>query len=59
MNDTVIADAQQAVRDLRGRIDRLDDASLDLILRDARSHYAWTDRPVPDALLREISTAIH
>ena len=46
--------AQQAVRDLRARKTRLDDASIDLILRDARSHYAWTDRPVPDALLREI-----
>ncbi|QIZ82510.1 malonic semialdehyde reductase [Thalassovita gelatinovora] len=32
----------------------MDDASIDLILRDARSHYAWTDRPVPDALLQEI-----
>ncbi|SNS09050.1 malonic semialdehyde reductase [Antarctobacter heliothermus] len=48
------ADAQQAVRDLRSRKGRLDDASIDLILRDARSHYAWTDRSVPDALLRDI-----
>lgn len=46
--------AQQNVRDLRDRIDRLSDDAIDLILRDARSHYAWTDRPVPDALLEEI-----
>lgn len=48
------AKAQAAVRDLRGRLDRLGDDEIDLILRDARSHYAWTDRPVSDALLREI-----
>ncbi|MAQ45266.1 nitroreductase [Roseovarius sp. 22II1-1F6A] len=46
--------AQEAVRSLRGRLSRLDDDSIDLILRDARSHYAWSDRPVPDALLREL-----
>jgi len=48
------AGAQQAVRDLRARIERVGDAEIDLILRDARSHYAWTDKPVSDALLREI-----
>jgi 3-hydroxypropanoate dehydrogenase len=46
--------AQEAVRDLRARKTQLDDASIDLILRDARSHYAWTDKPVSDALLHEI-----
>ncbi len=46
--------AQAAVRAVRDARARLDDASIDLILRDARSHYAWTDRPVSDALLREI-----
>jgi 3-hydroxypropanoate dehydrogenase len=46
--------AQASVRDLRSRIERLDDNSIDLVLRDARSHYAWQDRPVPDALLEEI-----
>ncbi|MEM8728879.1 MAG: malonic semialdehyde reductase [Pseudomonadota bacterium] len=46
--------AQQAVRDLRGRVARLGDESIDLILRQARSHYNWTDRPVSDGLLREI-----
>lgn len=51
---TARASAQAAVRSLRATRDRLDDASIDLILRDARSHYAWVDKPVPDALLREI-----
>ena len=44
--DTLRANAQAVVRDLRDRKPRLDDDSIDLILRDARSHYAWTDRPV-------------
>lgn len=34
-------------------IPRLDDAALDLIFREARSHAAWSDRPVDDAALRE------
>lgn len=46
--------AQQDHRDLRQRIDRLSDDAIDLVLRDARSHYAWQDKPVPDALLEEI-----
>lgn len=46
--------AQEEIRQLRAIKDRLDDASIDVILRKARSHYAWTDRPVPDALLREL-----
>lgn len=43
--------AQQAVRDLRALKPRLDEASIDVILRGARTHYAWTDRPVPHAIL--------
>lgn len=39
------ARARQAVRDMRGRLQRLDDAGIDLILRDARSHYAWKEEP--------------
>ena len=46
--------AQQAVRDLRSRVTRLGDGEIDLILRDARSHYAWTDRQVPDTILRAL-----
>lgn len=52
--DQLRADAQAEVRALRGRIDRLGRDELDLILTNARSHYAWTDKPVSDALLREI-----
>ena len=52
--DALRAKAQQGHRDLRGRIDRLSDDAIDLILREARSHYAWTDKPVPDAMLEEI-----
>ena len=46
--------AQQDHRALRARLPRLSDDAIDLILRGARSHYAWTDQPVPDALLEEI-----
>jgi len=46
--------AQDAVRKLRTRIERLDDVAIDMILRDARSHYAWTDKPVSDELLRTL-----
>lgn len=48
------AEAQEAVRALRERTPALDDGAIDLILRDARSHYAWQDRPVPDELLHTI-----
>ena len=33
---------------------RLDDHALDLILRAARSHKAWRDKPVPRALLQQV-----
>ncbi|MEP2029226.1 MAG: malonic semialdehyde reductase [Paracoccaceae bacterium] len=46
--------AQQDHRDLRERIPRLSDDAIALILRESRSHYAWTDKPVPDELLKEI-----
>lgn len=48
------AEAQFAFRQLKARLPRLDDASIDVILREARSHYAWKDTPVPTELLREI-----
>ena len=32
----------------------LDDAALDLIFRQARSHNGWQDRPVPESLLRQV-----
>lgn len=46
--------AQKAVRALRARKAQLDDASIDVILRDARSHYAWTDKPVSDEMLKTL-----
>ena len=52
--DALRAKAQQDHRDLRGRISRLSDDAIDTILRDARSHYAWTDKPIPDGLLEAI-----
>ncbi len=48
------AKAQMDVRSLRERIDHLDDNGIDLILRDARSHYAWTDRPIADETLHAL-----
>ena len=48
------AKAQEDHRALRSRISRLSDDAIDLILRDARSHYAWTDKPIPDGMLEEI-----
>lgn len=48
------ARAQDAVRRLRDEVGALDDDGIDLILRDSRSHYAWTDQPVPQQLLEVI-----
>ncbi|MBZ0129129.1 MAG: malonic semialdehyde reductase [Rhodobacteraceae bacterium] len=48
------AEAQKAVRKLRATSPVLSDAAIDLILRDARSHYAWQDRPVSDDMLHTI-----
>ncbi|MEM9438748.1 MAG: malonic semialdehyde reductase [Pseudomonadota bacterium] len=51
--DAARAKAQQDHRDLRARLGRLSDDAVALILKEARSHYAWTDKPVPDELLQE------
>lgn len=52
------AEAQQAVREQRARLPQLDDAALDLILRNARSHYAWDQaRPVARELLQVVYEA--
>lgn len=56
--DAERADAQQAVRDMRARLRRLDDDGLDLILREARSHYAWRDEPVSEAEIRTLYDAV-
>ena len=46
--------AQQSFRALKTRLERLNEDAIDVILKDARSHYSWRDTPVPDELLREI-----
>jgi 3-hydroxypropanoate dehydrogenase len=46
--------AQQEIRDMRERIERLDADGIDLLLRNARSHYAWADRPISDSDLQKI-----
>ncbi|MES0882545.1 malonic semialdehyde reductase [Roseibium sp. SCP14] len=48
------SEAHAAIRELRQKIGRLEDDSIDLILRGARSHYAWQDKPVPHELLKKI-----
>ncbi len=48
------AEAQAMYRALRDRKERLDDDSIDVILRGARSHYAWKDTPVPEGVLETI-----
>lgn len=46
--------AQEGVRQLRAKINSLDQASLDLLLTGSRSHYAWTDKPVSKAQIKRI-----
>lgn len=53
MNDPR-AVAQADVRAVRDKITELDEAGLELVFTKARSHYAWTDKPVPEALLRRL-----
>lgn len=48
------ATAQEQVRDLRQRKPRLDKDSIDVILRGARSHYDWQDKPIPDNVIKEL-----
>ncbi len=45
---------QGEVRNLRERKRQLDGDSIEVILSGARSHYAWTDRPVSDDQILEI-----
>lgn len=46
--------AQNDVRAMRKRLLGLDGDAIGLILTEARSHYAWTDRPVTDEQLHRI-----
>jgi len=57
MNDApspAVLDARAAITALRAKISRLGDAEFDLLFGVARTHNAWQNKPVPDALLREI-----
>lgn len=47
-------EAQVYYRELRARKPVLDDDSIDVILRGARSHYAWQDKPVTQKTLEEL-----
>tara|TARA_R110000751_G_scaffold288076_4_gene393238 strand:- start:90697 stop:91377 length:681 start_codon:yes stop_codon:yes gene_type:complete len=48
------SEAQDEIRALRKRVSHLGEDEIKLILSGARSHYAWTDRPVTDAQLHAI-----
>ena len=52
--DALRADAQEAVRRMRATISKLDQASLDLILTDARSHYRWQDRKISEEEMHQL-----
>lgn len=52
--DALLEQARQRITDVRAKISRLDDAALDLVFREARSHNWFTDQPVTDDQLREI-----
>jgi 3-hydroxypropanoate dehydrogenase len=46
--------APKAIEAVRARIQRLDSNALDLILREARTHYRWRDVDVTDEMLRQL-----
>src|SRR4051812_36662394 len=52
--DTADEAAQQAIVDVRKRIRSLNGESLDLILREARTHNGWLPAPVSEKLLRDL-----
>ena len=57
MNDApspAALEARAKITALRARTSRIGDADLDLLFRVARTHNAWQDKPVSDALLREV-----
>lgn len=51
---TAREEAQSSFRTLKETKPALDAASIDVILGNARSHYAWTDRPVTDEMLHQL-----
>ncbi len=48
------AKAHNDYRALKSKLERLDDNSIDLILREARSHYAWKDTAIEESTLRTL-----
>lgn len=48
------AQAHAEYRELRSKISELDEHSIDLILGNARSHYAWKDIDIPESTLRRL-----
>lgn len=54
MSDDDVDRARQAAAALKQRIDALDADALDLLLRDARTHNGWVDKPVSDEQLRQL-----
>ncbi|WP_082633105.1 malonic semialdehyde reductase [Lacimicrobium alkaliphilum] len=49
-----IEQAQKRARALKKQVAPLDDDALDLIIREARSHNGWQDKPVTDDVLRQL-----
>jgi len=49
-----VLEARARIAELRHKIGKHGANELDLLFRVARTHNAWQDRPVPDALLREL-----
>lgn len=52
--ETLRDKAQKDVRDMRARIDHLEADEIDLILGNARSHYAWQDKPIAQETLHRL-----
>ena len=48
------ASAQAAFRALKSDGGQLDERAIGLILSEARSHYAWSSKPVTDELLQDV-----
>jgi nitroreductase len=52
--EEIVRLSQRDVAALRKKISGLDDLSLDLMFRKARSHNAWQDKPVSDETLHQL-----
>ncbi|MCE2518804.1 MAG: malonic semialdehyde reductase [Alphaproteobacteria bacterium] len=52
--DVLLQESRERIAACRERISRLDEDSLDLLFREARTHNAWQEREVSDDQLHEI-----